>query len=242
MHRLQQALHQAINDYAIAFNKPERWIERAYPTWEATLGKSHPKAILKAMESLITQPSEYPPKLNDVIGAVRKATVDLGLGVSHHADVDYKLCDDCVALDGWCQTVAHFTWTAPSADTKSRGYKQGEYYVDERMNICGCAGSVARLGSTNTRLAEERRIGLSKERRIELHAFHRSCADLPTLTHKERLKLDEWYALEERVEQAKREPQRGFQRIVNLLMNGNQAQRDALMHTETDQSRDGWDE
>ena len=210
----KQALSQAIEDYAVAFNKNDKWIQRAWPVWLGVFEDSHPKAILKGFQSIITTPREYQPKLSDLVGAVKKATVDLGLGATHNQHQEYNLCQDCEYRQGYVRTAAHYTWIAP---TEGR-FKQGEYYVSTKMNICGCKGSLDRLQATGSRMAGERHIKLQRDPRIELHEFYQTCRDLPTLTHRETMKPEEYANLKQNSGKGTHR----FRRIIDTLMSGNQ--------------------
>ena len=217
-----EAISRSIEDYAVAFNKNDQWVQRAWPVWQGVFAESHPKAILKAFSMIISTPRDYPPKLPDLVGAVKKATVDLGLGVTHQHH-EYDLCKDCEYRQGYIRTAAHYTWIAPSEGR----FKQGEYYVSTRFNMCHCDGAKQRLDATGTRLAEEREVKMRNDNRIEVHEFYYTSRDLPTLTHRETMKPEEYKDMKEHTGKGKYK----FRKVLDTLMSGNTEALDELFKT-----------
>jgi hypothetical protein len=212
----------------VAWNRSDDFLQRAKTTWIRALYNSPDRAITEAIDHIIQQPSKFPPSLGEIMDVVKQRVKTLGLGSTHEAEHDYQLCPDCIQRDGYARTAMHFIWT----DTKQHPrYTQGDYYVVTAMTICGCEGSIERLGATGTRLASHREMLARKDERIELLEWHRTAADLPTLTHKETMKPKEYTELQERKQN--RTGNQPFSTVLNVLTNATPEQRESLFQSRT---------
>jgi hypothetical protein len=65
-----------------------------------------------------------------------------------------------------------------------------------------------------------------KDERIELLEWHRTAADLPTLTHKQTMKPNEYKELQERIQN--RTGKQPFSTVLNVLTNATPKQKESL--------------
>jgi hypothetical protein len=219
-----------LSRFLVAWNKSDTHFQRYKTTWVGQLYNSPDRALTEAIDHIIQQPSQFPPSLGEIMSVVKQRVKTLGLGSTHEAEHDYQLCPDCIERDGYARTAMHFIWLDEKQNPR---YKHGEYYVVTRMCICGCEGSIERLGATNTRLASHREMLARKDERIELLQWHRTAADLPTLTYKETMKPNEYNELQER--RKNRSGKQPFSTVLNVLTNASPEQKESLFQKRTNQ-------
>ena len=220
-------IQNAVNTFAVSFNKAQAFSHGAFPVWKSAFEKTPDESLTEGVSSICLEwQGQYPPKLADVVSMVRKKAMDLGYSNTHQV-YDHPFCSEhCKSTGGWVTTSAMYTWIAPSqvggvAIGSEPPRNKGQSYVSVKKNICGCEGSKNNLG-TQTRACEERRTKLEKDKRLDLHRFHHTCTDLPELTHKETMLPWDYDELREKV-QAGIAADRGFHKSVRLMVDGGAA-------------------
>lgn len=219
-----------LSRFLVAWNKSDTHYQRYKTTWIGQLYNSPDRALTEAIDHIIQQPSQFPPSLGEIMSVVKQRVKTLGLGSTHEAEHDYQLCPDCIERDGYANTAMHFIWMD---DKPHPRYKHGEYYVVTRICICGCEGSIERNAATGTRLASHREMLARKDERIELLQWHRTAADLPTFTHKEVYKPNEYKELQERIQN--RSGKQPYSTVLNVLTNASPEQKESLFQKRTKQ-------
>ena len=219
-------IDSALGMFAASFNKSAAWREGSRPMWKSSFENTPDRALTEGVQMICVQEFQFPPSFGSVVSAVRKKTVDMGFSSTHQV-IDYPYCSDhCREEGGHVLTSALYTWIAPSQDG-GRGIGsepsrvQNETYVSVKKNMCGCKGSLKRLGN-RLRSWQERRTKLQEDVRLDLHEFYFTDTDMPTLTHKEMMLPWDWDKLEARVK-AGQEADRGFHKHIRLMVDGGAA-------------------
>ena len=216
-------IDNCLNMFASSFNKSASWKEGSRPMWKSAFENTPDQALSEGTRMVCMQEYDFPPSFGSVVSAVRKKTVDMGFSTTHQV-IDYPYCSDhCRESGGLVTTSAIYTWIAPSQDGGTEigsepTREQNKTYVSVTRNMCGCKGSIKRLGK-NFRPWQERRQKLHDDLRLDLHEFHFTDTDLPQLSHKEMMLPWDYDALQDAVREGVA-ADRGFHKSIRLMVDG----------------------
>ena len=234
-------IDSALGMFAASFMRSASWREGSRPMWKAAFENTPDQALTQGVQAVCVEEYDFPPSLGSVVAAVRKKVVDLGYSSTHQV-IDYPFCSDhCREEGGLVLTSALYTWIAPSQHG-GRGIgsephrEQNRTYVSVKRCMCGCKGSIKRVGNT-VRTWQERRKKLVEDLRLDLHEYHYTCTDQPQLSHREMMLPWDWEELEARVREGQA-ADRGFHRHLRLMVEGGAAMGEHLTGKREDPNND----